>query len=181
VNSPYDEMVTGGGALRPHWRSLLETVWSQTPEQLADKQARASLQMADADKLLALRDHAAGPPTRILDLLPLILPEAEWATIAAGLAQRARLLEAILADLYGAQQLLSERLLPPYLVLGNPAFLRPLRRARPKDAPPCLYFYAADLVRLPSGEWRVFADRTQAAAGVGYALHHRAVLARTFP
>lgn len=174
-------MVTGSGALRAHWRSLMETVWSLEPEQLAEKQARVAAQIAEADEILAMQEHGAGPPPRSLDLLPLILSEAEWRTIAAGLAQRARLLEAILADLYGPQRLIEERLLPPYLVLGNPAFLRPLRRVRPPGNAPYLHVYAADLVRWPGGEWRVFADRTQAAAGVGYALHHRSVLARIFP
>ena len=179
--SAYDEMVTGNGALRPHWRALMETVWSLAPEQLAEKLARVSAQIAADDEILNLPEHGAGSGGRRLDLLPVILPAAEWEGIAAGLAQRARLLDMILADLYGPQRLIEDRLLPPYLVLGNPAFLRPLRGIRPAGNAPHLYFYAADLVRLPTGEWRVFADRTQAPGGVGYALHHRGVLARTVP
>jgi len=180
VSSQYDEMVTGSGAIRPHWRGLMETVFGMSSEQLAEKLARASTQMAD-DEIVALpaaRPSSAAPP---LDLLPLIIPEPEWQSIAAGLAQRARLLDMILADLYGPQRLIEERLLPPYLVLGNPEFLRPLRHVEPAGVAPRLFFYAADLVRLPSGEWRVLADRTQAPAGPGYALHTRQVLSRTFP
>ena len=151
------------------------------PDQLAEKLARVSAQIAADDEIVSLPERAAGAGGRRLDLLPVILPAAEWQGLAAGLVQRARLLDMILADLYGAQRLIEERLLPPYLVLGNPAFLRPLRSVRPSGDTPHLYFYAADLVRLPSGEWRVFADRTQAPGGVGYALHHRGVLARTVP
>jgi uncharacterized circularly permuted ATP-grasp superfamily protein/uncharacterized alpha-E superfamily protein len=180
VTSSYDEMVTGTGSLRPHWRGLMEAIWALTPEQFAEKRARLAAQMADDDGLLALPERGAAP-SRSLDLLPLILPEAEWTGIAAGVVQRARLLDKILVDLYGPQRLIEDGLLPPYLVFGNPAFLRPLRRVPPVRNLPQLYFYAADLVRLPSGEWRVFADRTQAAAGVGYALHARSLLARTFP
>jgi uncharacterized circularly permuted ATP-grasp superfamily protein/uncharacterized alpha-E superfamily protein len=66
-------------------------------------------------------------------------------------------------------------------VLGNPAFLRPLRAVKPPAGTPHLYFYAADLVRLTNGEWRIFSDRTQAPGGVGYALHNRSVLARILP
>ena len=178
--SVYDEMVTGTGALRPHWRALMEIVWSLAPEQLGERLARISAQIADDDEIVALPERG-GARGRRLDLLPLILPAAEWQAISTGMVQRARLLDMILADLYGAQRLLEEQLLPPYLVLGNPAFLRPLRGVRPWGDAPQLYFYAADLVRLPSGEWRVFADRTQAPGGVGYALHHRGVLARTVP
>jgi uncharacterized circularly permuted ATP-grasp superfamily protein/uncharacterized alpha-E superfamily protein len=180
VHSQYDEMVTGAGTIRPHWRGLVESVFSLTSEQLAEKLARASLQMSD-DEIVALPEAHPSSPTPALDLLPLILPESEWQTIADGLVQRARLLDTILADLYGPQRFIEERLLPPYLVLGNPEFLRPLRGIGPVGGVPRLFFYAADLVRLSNGEWRVFADRTQAPAGAGYALHKRSVLARTFP
>jgi uncharacterized circularly permuted ATP-grasp superfamily protein/uncharacterized alpha-E superfamily protein len=56
-----------------------------------------------------------------------------------------------------------------------------MRRLQPVRRLPHLYFYAADLVRLPSGEWRVYADRTEAPAGLAYALHTRHVLARVCP
>lgn len=180
MSSQYDEMVTGTGAIRTHWRGLMETVFSLTSEQLAEKLARASIQMAD-DEIVALPEAHPSSAAPSLDLLPLILPESEWETIGEGLVQRARLLEMILDDLYGPQRFVNEGLLPSYLIYGNPEFLRPLRHVQPPRGAPRLYFYAADLVRVPSGEWRVFADRTQAPSGAGYALHKRRVLARTFP
>jgi uncharacterized circularly permuted ATP-grasp superfamily protein/uncharacterized alpha-E superfamily protein len=180
--SSYDEMVTGTGSLRPHWRGLMEALGGLTARQLAEKRDRIAAQMADDDELLGLPGRtAASAPSRSLDPLPLILPEAEWAELAAGLEQRAKLLDLILSDLYGPQHLIEEQLLPPYLVLGNPAFLRPMRRVQPARGLPQLYFYAADLVRLANGTWRVYADRTEASAGVAYALHTRHVLARAFP
>lgn len=181
MTAAYDEFVTGTGAFRPHWRGLMEAWSALDPEQLSERLARVSAQIADVDQILALPDQLAGSTARSLDLLPLIIPEAEWGGIAAGLVQRARLLDRILADLYGPQNLIAEHKLPPYLVLGNPAFLRPLCAVKPAAGAPQLYFYAADLVRLANGEWRVFSDRTQAAAGVGYALHNRSVLARILP
>ena len=181
TTTSYDELVTGTGAFRPHWRALMETWSALDPEQLSERLSRVSAQIANADQILAVPDLGAGSSARSLDLLPLIIPEQEWRAIADGLVQRARLLDCILADLYGPQRLIAERKLPPYLVLGNPAFLRPLQFVTPAAGAPHLYFYAADLVRLASGEWRVFSDRTQAAAGVGYALHNRSILARTFP
>lgn len=180
MNSPYDEMVTGTGAVRPHWRGLAEIVFGLTSEQLSEKLSRATLQMAD-DEIVAVPEAHATSSAPSLDLLPLILPESEWQTIAAGLVQRARLLDTILADLYGPQRMVEDGSLPPYLVYGNPEFLRPLQHVQPRHGAPRLYFYAADLVRLATGEWRVFADRTQAPAGPGYAFHKRNVLARIFP
>lgn len=177
----YDEMVSGKGALRPHWRQTMAAIWGMPPEALREKQARASAHLAEADSLLAQGDQAGQRPNWSLDLLPLILPESEWQSIAAGLAQRANLLDLILGDIYGPQALIHDRLLPPYLIFNNPGFLRPLRNIAPVGAAPRLQFYAADLIRMPEGHWAVLADRTQAPAGVGYALHHRSILARTFP
>ncbi|MGH7005514.1 MAG: circularly permuted type 2 ATP-grasp protein, partial [Alphaproteobacteria bacterium] len=134
-----------------------------------------------ADAFLDIYGKDGARPTWSFDLLPLILPEPEWRTLAAGLVQRAQLLDLVLADLYGAQRLVHDRLVPPYLVFGNPEFLRPARGIKPSGGAPHLHFYAADLVRMPDGRWRVFNDRTQAAAGVGYAVRNRRVLARTFP
>jgi uncharacterized circularly permuted ATP-grasp superfamily protein/uncharacterized alpha-E superfamily protein len=181
MGTAYDEMATGHGTLRPHWRDLMATIWGVPPAQLAERQARARALFAEADEFLAIYGSAARRPAWSFDLLPLILPEAEWRRLAAGIVQRARLLDAVLADLYGPQRLVAEKKLPPYLVYANPEFLRPLRGVAPAGGTPHLHFYAADLVRRPDGQWRVFSDRTQAAAGVGYALRHRRVLARTFP
>src|SRR5688572_5828605 len=177
----YDEMASGRGTIRPHWRDLMATIWSLSPAQIAERQARARTHFAEADEFLAIYRGEGERPAWSFDLVPLIIPEGEWRTLAAGLAQRARLLDLILADLYGPQRLIAEKLVPPYLVYANPEFLRPARNLKPVGGAPHLYFYAADLVRMPDGAWRVFNDRTQAAAGVGYALRHRRVLARTFP
>jgi uncharacterized circularly permuted ATP-grasp superfamily protein/uncharacterized alpha-E superfamily protein len=181
MGTAYDEMATGQGTIRPHWRRLMATIWGLPPAQLAERQARGRAHFAEADEFLAIYGNEAERPHWSFDLLPLVLPEAEWRTLADGLVQRARLLDLILADLYGPQQLLAEKLLPPYLVYANPEFLRPVRGLKPAGSAPYLQFYAADLVRMPDGAWRVFNDRTQAAGGVGYALRHRRVLARTFP
>jgi len=176
---PYDEMVSGKRSIRPHWRELMALVWGIPPDMMRERQARAASHLAAADQFLT--ESGDAPAQWGIDLLPLILPEAEWRVIAAGLAQRAKLLNMILSDIYGPQRLIHDKLLPPYLVFNNPGFLRPLRFVTGAGGAPLLHFYAADLVRMPGGEWRVLADRTQAAGGVGYALRHRSVAARSFP
>jgi len=181
VSAVFDEMASGEGVLRPHWRELMATVWSLPPELLAEKAARARAHFAEADEFLSIYRAKDDRPSWTFDLLPLILPEAEWQDLAAGIAQRARLLDAVLADLYGPQRLIAEGVVPPYLVFANPEFLRPLRFIAPGGGRPRLPVYSADLVRLANGSWRVFADRTQAPAGAGYALRNRRVMARTFP
>lgn len=115
-----------------------------------------------------------------LDIVPLLISAAEWQHIEAGLIQRATLLNLILADLYGPQELLRAGALPPALVFGNPAFLRPCHGVR-ISGNVYLHLHGADLARSPKGEWWVLADRTQAPSGTGYALENRIVLARVLP
>jgi uncharacterized circularly permuted ATP-grasp superfamily protein/uncharacterized alpha-E superfamily protein len=176
----YDEAVSGQGSIRAHWREMMALIWAMPPEMLREKQARAAAHLAGADNFMADFGSSTQPIWSI-DVLPLIIPGSEWRTIAAGLTQRARLLDLILRDIYGPQDLIREQLLPPHLIYANPGFLRPLRNILPAGTAPQLHFYAADLTRMPDGAWRILADRTQAPAGVGYALRHRGIVARTFP
>src|SRR5688572_5367635 len=94
MTTSYDEMVTGQGVLRPHWRQAMAAIWGMPPELLREKQARAAAHLAEVDKLLTSEGDPQGGERSnwSIDLLPLILPEAEWRTITDGLAQRARLL-----------------------------------------------------------------------------------------
>jgi uncharacterized circularly permuted ATP-grasp superfamily protein/uncharacterized alpha-E superfamily protein len=115
-----------------------------------------------------------------LDALPLVLDAVEWQGLSAGLAQRARLLNLVLSDLYGPQQLLREGLLPAEVVLAHPGFLRPCHGTLLPESL-FLHLYAADLARSPDGSWWVLADRAQAPSGAGYALENRIVLSRTLP
>src|SRR5262249_47252321 len=115
-----------------------------------------------------------------LDPLPLLIAPADAQTIEAGLTQRARLLDRILADLYGPQTLLAQGLIPPELVFGHSGFLRACHGVKvPIDR--YLHLYAADLGRTPDGTFYVLADRTQAPSGAGYALENRIVLSRMLP
>ena len=115
-----------------------------------------------------------------LDLLPLILPADEWQVISSAVAQRARLLNGVMNDLYGPQHLLAEGLLPPALVYGQRSFLWPSMRVAPKDDI-ALHVYAADLARSPDGHWWIMGDRTGGPSGAGYALQNRMTIARALP
>ena len=123
----------------------------------------------------------APPDLWRFDPIPVLLPQADFARLTSGLAQRARLLDAVLGDLYGPQRLLAEGVLPPALVYGNPAFLRPCHAASEHARSGLLQFYAADIVRAPDGEWRVLADRAGWPNGLAHAMENRRRLGRILP
>jgi len=112
-----------------------------------------------------------------LDPLPLMIPPDEWRRLEAALIQRATLLNLVLADLYGGQELLARGVVPPMPVLSHPGYLRPLKDV-PLPRGLHLHLYAADLARLPDGSWQVVSDRCEAPSGAGYALENRGIIAR---
>src|SRR6185503_16166164 len=115
-----------------------------------------------------------------LDVLPLVLPAAEWEPLAAGLRQRARLLDAMAADFYGPQRLLAGGFVPPAMVLAHPGFLRACHGVSPPSGI-LLHQVGFDLARDPDGRWHVAGTRTQAPSGAGYALENRVTVSRLFP
>ena len=115
-----------------------------------------------------------------LDPLPLVLHDREWATLEAGVVQRAELLDAVLADLYGARRLLARGQLPAAVVLDHEEYLRPVVGAA-SVVDQRLFMTAADLGRDTSGAWKVISDRTQAPSGAGYAMANRRVVSRVLP
>ncbi len=180
----FDEMVTGSGELRPAWSALIGTLHAMSDGVFAARTARVSRRFAETGIAYPAADGApAGGPSRAAPLLcpiPMLLPGAEWEALADGLAQRARLLGAIAADLYGERRLLAEGRLPAALVYANPRFLRPCSGMAPAGGTH-VHTYAAELVRLADGAWHVAADRLQAPGGIGAALQNRGVLVRTLP
>jgi uncharacterized circularly permuted ATP-grasp superfamily protein/uncharacterized alpha-E superfamily protein len=112
-----------------------------------------------------------------LDLMPLVISEADWAATAAGVMQRSQLLNLMLLDIYGERRLLRRGLLPPELIYGHSGFLRACDGVRLAGEQQ-LILHAADLARGPDGRMWVLGDRTQAPSGAGYALENRTVMAR---
>jgi uncharacterized circularly permuted ATP-grasp superfamily protein len=104
----------------------------------------------------------------------------ELAQIEAGVLQRVRLLERVMADVYGPQQLLAPGLLPPALVQGHPGYLRSMHGVE-AGGWHHLHIAAFDLARGPDGNWWVVSQRTQAPSGLGYLLENRLAMSRLFP
>ncbi len=152
------------------------------PGSLDRAQARVARQLHENGVTYNVQAPAPGSAARAwaLDVLPHIVPAAEWDRLAAGLQQRARLLEAIAADIYGSQRLLTDALIPPPIVFGHRGFLRACHGVRPPSGVR-LHVVAFDVGRGPDGEWRVLATRTQAPSGAGYALENRLTVSRLFP
>jgi len=177
----FDELLDSTGAVRPHWSRFARHAGGLSPDALDAKAALTARQLHENGVTYNVYADADGPARPwALDVLPNVVPAAEWEPIARALRQRARLLNAVAADLYGARRLLAEGLLPPAIVLGHPGFLRACHGVTVPDGV-YLHQIAFDLARGPDGRWWVAGTRTQAPSGAGYALENRLTVSRLFP
>jgi uncharacterized circularly permuted ATP-grasp superfamily protein/uncharacterized alpha-E superfamily protein len=177
----YHELLDASGRVRPHWDKLYQHLERSSPTQLEQRQALLDRQILENGVTYNVYADPKGTDRPwALDLLPNLISAEEWQGIAAGVVQRARLLDTVLADIYGPQQLLADGLLPTELVFGHNNYLWPCQGIRPPGGT-YLHSYAVDLRRAPDGRWWVIADRTQTPSGAGYALENRQIISRTFP
>ncbi|MFH1983496.1 MAG: circularly permuted type 2 ATP-grasp protein [Pseudomonadota bacterium] len=167
---------------REHWQALISALDTTGPDLLKHRQDRARrMRHEDGATYNPFDDPTGrGGTPWALELIPLPLTAGEWAGLEAGLIQRARLLDQILADTYGPQKLLNSGQVPPELVFANPNFLHACHGVQPAGNR-FLTYYAADLYRGADGRFRVLRDYGGNPAGIGYALENRIVISRVFP
>ncbi len=174
-----DEYIGADGAPRPHWTRFLDTLALQEPDEINRRFGAADRHIHDMG--ISYRVYGeTNERTWPLSHLPLLIADNEWKQIAAGVAQRAALLEHVLSDVYGEGRLIAEGALPAAAVAGSQDFLPPMRNIKPPGGR-WMHLYAADIGRGPDGRWWVLGDRAQAPSGAGYALESRLVLSRAFP
>ena len=178
----YDELLDEKGTVRTHWRPLIERVAAGEGTGVGRRSLEMTRRLIIENGVTynVYADPQGADRPWGLDPLPLVITADEWHEIETGLAQRAQLLNAVLADLYGPQRLLAEGAVPPELPFGHPNFLWPCHGVTPPGGN-WLHIYAADLARAPDGRWWVLSDRTQAPSGAGYALENREIVEQVLP
>nr|WP_239027357.1 circularly permuted type 2 ATP-grasp protein [Ramlibacter algicola] len=167
--------------LAPHWSAFFGHLGPEAFSGLDARQQLLARQVRDNGITYNVYADADGPQRPwSLDLFPLIVTPDSWQRIEAGVLQRVRLLDRVLADVYGPQDLLARNLLPPALVHGHPGYIRSLHGVQPAGGM-FLHIAAFDLARDPDGRWWVASQRTQAPSGLGYLLENRLIVSRSFP
>ncbi len=177
----YDELMEADGSLRAHWRPVVGSLMADDAQAVrrgVELSRRLIIENGVTYNVYA--DAQGRDRPWLLDPLPVLLTADEWCAIEAGVRQRAQLFDAVLADLYGAQMLISEGVIPAELAFGHPNFLWPCHGLKPFGGR-WLHVHAVDVARCADGRWVVLADRTQAPSGPGYALENRQIMSRVFP
>jgi uncharacterized circularly permuted ATP-grasp superfamily protein len=182
----YDEFRGGSSAAAAAapaapWARFFENLGTEGFADLNRRTVNLERQVRDNGITYNVYADANGPQRPwSLDLFPLIISPESWRRLEAGVLQRVKLLDRVMADVYGPQELLAHNLLPPALVQGHPGYLRPMHGVKPAGGTH-LHIAAFDMARDPSGAWWVVSQRTQAPSGLGYLLENRLVISRLFP
>ncbi|MEZ6040815.1 MAG: circularly permuted type 2 ATP-grasp protein [Planctomycetaceae bacterium] len=174
----YDECCLPNGSIRKEWQSVVARLDSMGLEELSNRWQQARTQIS-RDGVTFNPHDSEGTVSRpwLLDAIPLVFAESAWQSLSLKLAQRARLMEALLSDLFGDQRLLKERIIPPDLVFGHPAWY-PVYQQLYASGHRFLDYYVSDLARDTDGKWWVTGDRVKSPFGLGYSLENRIVTSR---
>jgi len=125
-----DELLGADGRPREHWLALLGAL-AKLGEADIDQRFASANRRIDEMGVTYRPPGEARERVAPLARLPLLLPQAEWEAIAAGIVQRAELLDLILRDIYGEGRLIEDGALPATAVTGSPEFIRPMRGVAP--------------------------------------------------
>ena len=180
----FDEMIDSDGTPRAHAETLVEALTALGPEALAAAgRRRDAIFMQQGITFDAAGEDADGPVRDRpfpLDLVPRIIPAAEWTTIKRGLAQRIRALNQFIDDVYHAREIVHEGLVPWELIVSRSGFARAAHGIRPPGGVYC-HVSGCDLVRDGDGTWKVLEDNVRTPSGISYVLENRVAMTRLLP
>ncbi|MDD5296491.1 MAG: circularly permuted type 2 ATP-grasp protein [Rhodocyclaceae bacterium] len=177
----FNEMVDADGKVRAHYASYDEWLKGSPVARIEQKRAEADMLFRRLGITFAVYGEESGTERLIpFDIIPRIIPAAEWEKLAAGLRQRVRALNAFLHDIYHGQEILRANIVPAEMVRMNGQFRPEMQGV---DVPGGIYAHIAgvDIVRAGQGEFYVLEDNLRVPSGVSYMLEDRRMMMRLFP
>jgi uncharacterized circularly permuted ATP-grasp superfamily protein len=181
VGEFFDEMFGENGTPRASARTLVRNIECLPDGELLNRQQaaeRALLQMGITFNVYG--ENAGTEKIFPFDLVPRIVPAAEWSRIERGLRQRIHALNLFINDLYHDQKILKDGVLPAEIILGSKAFRKQCMGFNPPRGIWC-HVTGTDLVRHRDGQIYVLEDNLRCPSGVSYVLENRAVMKSMFP
>jgi uncharacterized circularly permuted ATP-grasp superfamily protein len=177
----FDEMFDEDVAVRPHYRKVLERMQRLEAGDYHRRQTAVDLAfMRGGVTFTVYNDNQGTERIFPFDLMPRVIPAAEWERVEKGLIQRIQALNMFLHDIYHEQKILKDRIIPPHYILGAKHFRREFMNCNvAKDI--YVHICGTDLIRGRDGEYLVLEDNLRCPSGASYMLENRAALKRAFP
>ena len=177
----YDEMFAADGSPRSGASLLVQRIHSLPAGELRHRQRSAEQALLHLGITFNVYGDTAGTE-RIFpfDIIPRIVEAADWQYIERGLKQRIEALNLFIDDVYHAQKIVKDRIIPASVIQSAASFLPPCVGLTPPRRLWC-HITGTDLVRDRDGQLYVLEDNLRCPSGVSYVLENRQVLKRTFP
>src|ERR1700676_1753878 len=181
VGDFFDEMFTGPGVARPHYSKLFARFKEMERSEYERKRdLAASTFLRQGITFTVYNDDEGTERIFPFDLIPRIIPAAEWDVIEHGLVQRITALNLFLHDIYHSQNILRDGVIPKQIVWEAAHFRSEFMYS---DVPKNIYIHlcGTDLIRDEKGNYLVLEDNARCPSGVFYVLENRQVMRRVFP
>ena len=181
VAQHFDELYAPGGAPRPHYEPLANTLAGIGRDDMLGRVGAINTALLQRGVTFTVYADSAGTERVFpFDVIPRILTAVEWSRIERGIAQRVRALNAFISDVYHGERILRERRIPRELVYSSKNYNREMIDV---DVPGDIYIHVSgiDLIRDERGEFLVLEDNCRTPSGISYVLENRDVLKRGFP
>jgi uncharacterized circularly permuted ATP-grasp superfamily protein len=177
----FDEMLDAGGNCRPHYAAYGRWLGEASVESMAAKRAEADLIFRRSGITFSVYGDEGGTERLIpSDLVPRIIPGAEWSLLERGLVQRVTAINRFLADIYHGQEILRAGVIPAEQILANDQYQVAMIGTRvPRDI--YAHIVGVDIVRHADGCYYVLEDNLRVPSGVSYMLSNRRTMMRLFP
>ncbi len=181
VGSFFDEMFQENGRPRAAARPLAKNIESLPQGELANRQSAADRALIQAGITFNVYGESAGiEKTLPFDLVPRIVPAAEWERIERGLKQRIRALNLFIDDLYHDQKIIKDKAVPRDIISSSKGFRQQCVGLKPPRGVWC-HITGTDLVRHSDGNIYVLEDNMRCPSGVSYVLENRRLMKSLFP
>jgi uncharacterized circularly permuted ATP-grasp superfamily protein len=185
MSSAFDEMHTPDGCIRPHYAAYQDWLARMPARYVARKRVEADSAFHRTGITFAVYGADEGRERLIpFDILPRVIPQAEWRALENGLRQRVAALNAFIRDIYSEQRIVKAGIVPAEQVFCNAQYRPEMQGVA---VPNGIYAHVAgiDIVRasLPKGEAQYFVleDNLRVPSGVSYMLENRRMMLRLFP
>ena len=177
----FDEMFGEDGRPRAAARPLARNIESLPEGELVNRQQAADLALVQMGITFNVYGESAGlEKTLPFDLVPRIVPAAEWDRIERGLKQRIRALNLFIDDLYHERKVIRDGLVPEYVIASSQGFRPQCAGLSPPRGVWC-HITGTDLVRHRDGQIYVLEDNLRCPSGVSYVLENRHLMKSLFP
>ncbi len=177
----FDEMFESTGDVRTHYQRLLTRYTGMSSEEFQKKRDLADNAFLTQGVTFTVYNDLEGTE-RIFpfDLIPRIIPRAEWEHVERGLGQRITALNLFLHDIYHEQKIVHDGIVPAEII-HSAAHFRPefMGFNVPKDI--YIHICGSDLIRDHDGNYLVLEDNARSPSGVSYLLENRQAMKRVFP